>query len=194
LCAAIQVGARDVFPLGISRNNWTFARSMVLAARDPRKEGFLANRHARTIDACPKWVAQSPFRMTGTAMANTVGAKVGGFLAQLIAILCVAAGLFLFFWFLGWFQVFGLAGGIQGEVDGNEAPVREAVEPAPSATVPDDPRWSCVYVVTYNNNWHDDVQCTRGVEQFRPDLLPNQFVTPDDMNRAAVEFEAALNG
>ena len=126
-------------------------------------------------------------------MSESLSSKVFGFIGQLVAIVVVGACLFVFFWFLGWFQIFGLSGGINGEADGNEPPAREAVEPSPSAPILADPRWSCVYLPTYNKNWHDDVKCTRGIEQIRPNLLPNQFVTPEDMNRAASEYEAVLN-
>ena len=81
-----------------------------------------------------------------------------------------------------------------GEVDGNEPPVREAVEASPLP--PPEPMpdlWSCSYMPTMNDNWHDDVVCSRGAERFRPNLLPGEFVTPDEMKRAAADYEETLN-
>lgn len=45
-----------------------------------------------------------------------------------------------------------------------------------------------------NENWHDDVLCTRGYEYDRPILLADWgFVTQDDMMAAAADYEAWLN-
>jgi hypothetical protein len=53
--------------------------------------------------------------------------------------------------------------------------------------------WSCFYDPTINDNWHDDVRCTNGVESHRPILLEGQFVTEADMTAAAAVYEAELN-
>ncbi len=38
--------------------------------------------------------------------------------------------------------------------------------------------WTCGWDVTLNDDWHDDVLCTNGVNQERPYLLPgDSFVT-----------------
>ncbi|TXK19508.1 hypothetical protein [Homoserinibacter sp. GY 40078] len=55
--------------------------------------------------------------------------------------------------------------------------------------------WSCNWAPTYNDDWHDDVLCTRGFESKRPILLPDSdFVTEDEMRQAGREYEAKLNG
>jgi hypothetical protein len=73
-------------------------------------------------------------------------------------------------------------------------------QPDPEDVVPDPPApqvvgpWSCNYLPTINNNWHDDVLCTRGLERQRPILLPNQtFVTEADMRAAGADYQARLN-
>ncbi|ALO66669.1 hypothetical protein AS189_09400 [Arthrobacter alpinus] len=54
--------------------------------------------------------------------------------------------------------------------------------------------WSCLYAPTMNENWHDDVSCTDGVNAHRPNLLADWgFVTEDDMRAAAQEYESYLN-
>ena len=44
-----------------------------------------------------------------------------------------------------------------------------------------------------NENWHDDVYCTDGVDAIRPILLEGQFVTEADMIAAGEAYEAELN-
>lgn len=79
-----------------------------------------------------------------------------------------------------------------------EAPIDEPID------VPLDPRkygtpplpngsWSCDYQPTMNDNWHDDVICTNGIESFRPELLVGQFVTEYDMRLEAAYYEDYLN-
>lgn len=76
----------------------------------------------------------------------------------------------------------------------------DSTQPDPEEVVPDPPArtvedvWSCEYTPTINNNWHDDVLCSRGLEQLRPILLPNQnFVTEAEMRSAAADYESKLN-
>jgi len=76
----------------------------------------------------------------------------------------------------------------------------DSTQPDPEEVVPDPPAppvedlWSCDYIPTINNNWHDDVLCSRGPEQLRPILLPNQsFVTEAAMRAAAADYESKLN-
>lgn len=54
--------------------------------------------------------------------------------------------------------------------------------------------WSCSWSPTYNDDWHDDVICTNGVDRDRPYLLPNDgFVTQEEIMAAAADYEAELN-
>lgn len=74
-----------------------------------------------------------------------------------------------------------------GDTEG-DAPWGEAV-------VDPDPRWSCGFSVTYNDDWHDDVVCSNGVESVRPYLREwDDFVTEDEIMESALEYEAQLNG
>jgi len=55
--------------------------------------------------------------------------------------------------------------------------------------------WSCSYSPTYNNDWHDDVVCSNGVDQERPYLRGwDSFVTEAEIMESAREYEAQLNG
>lgn len=54
--------------------------------------------------------------------------------------------------------------------------------------------WICEWDPTVNNNWHDDVLCTDGVDDERPYLLPeDNFVDKGEIMRAAAEHEDQLN-
>lgn len=56
-------------------------------------------------------------------------------------------------------------------------------------------QWACFYDATMNDNWHDDVLCTNGVDSTRPILLPDDaFVDYDEIMGAAAAYEAQLNG
>jgi hypothetical protein len=45
-----------------------------------------------------------------------------------------------------------------------------------------------------NDDWHDDVLCTRGAETIRPVLLQDApYVTEEDMRQAGRQYEASLN-
>jgi hypothetical protein len=57
------------------------------------------------------------------------------------------------------------------------------------------PAWDCSYEPSINDNWHDDVLCTNGIESFRPNLLPDSgFVTEEEMTAAGQAYEVELNG
>lgn len=54
--------------------------------------------------------------------------------------------------------------------------------------------WSCSYSPTFNDDWYDDVLCSRGTESHRPYLREwDSFVTEDEMRQSAQEYEAQLN-
>ena len=76
----------------------------------------------------------------------------------------------------------------------------DSTQPDPEEVAPDPPAppvddlWSCDYIPTINNNWHDDVLCSRGPERLRPILLPNQrFVTEAELRAAGEVYESKLN-
>lgn len=54
--------------------------------------------------------------------------------------------------------------------------------------------WACVYSPTYNDDWHDDVMCSNGVDQERPYLREwDNFVTEAEIMESAREYEQRLN-
>ncbi|CAN7294666.1 hypothetical protein LJR186_001475 [Microbacterium foliorum] len=75
---------------------------------------------------------------------------------------------------------------------GNPIPVDDQpVDPPPP---PQPELWSCGWDPTMNENWHDDILCTRGFERDRPLLLTDwDFVTYDDMMAAGADYEGWLN-
>jgi len=100
-------------------------------------------------------------------------------------------------WLSGFFAMFGGAGGLSdGMVDDFERPVVEPVEviEAPPVEPYSSDAWSCGWAPTMNDDWHDDVSCSRGIEVVRPILLADRsFVTQVDMMSAAADYEAQLN-
>lgn len=55
--------------------------------------------------------------------------------------------------------------------------------------------WTCHYAPTYNDDWHDDVVCTNGIDQQRPYLRSwDSFVTEGEIMESAREYERELNG
>jgi hypothetical protein len=55
--------------------------------------------------------------------------------------------------------------------------------------------WACFYDPTMNDNWHDDVLCTNGIDSTRPQLLlDDPFIEYDEIMAAAAAYEAQLNG
>jgi hypothetical protein len=59
---------------------------------------------------------------------------------------------------------------------------------------PEAQSWSCGYSPTYNDDWHDDVLCTNGVDQERPYLLQgDSFVEEHEIMDAAARYEEMLN-
>lgn len=87
-----------------------------------------------------------------------------------------------------------------GEDIGNEAPALEPVEdpdPVWEQQPPQEeaPLWECVYSPTYNDDWHDDVECSNGVDVDRPYLRDwDAYVTQDEIMASAREYELSLNG
>ncbi|MEL4320317.1 hypothetical protein WJX64_14980 [Leifsonia sp. YIM 134122] len=66
----------------------------------------------------------------------------------------------------------------------------DAPAPAPAASV-----WTCSYLPTMDDDWHNDVLCTNGTEEQRPYLLEgDDFITEDEIMQAAREYETVLNG
>lgn len=54
--------------------------------------------------------------------------------------------------------------------------------------------WVCHFAPTMNDDWHDDVVCSNGVDAHRPYLRPwDNFVEEWEMADAAAEYEAELN-
>ena len=55
-------------------------------------------------------------------------------------------------------------------------------------------RWRCRYDPTYNDDWHDDILCTRGEERHRPYLREwDSFITYDEIIYEARLYEEYLN-
>ena len=55
--------------------------------------------------------------------------------------------------------------------------------------------WTCEYAPTYNDDWHDDVTCSNGIDQERPYLREwDSFVTEAEIMESAREYEQQLNG
>lgn len=120
--------------------------------------------------------------------------QVGNFIGGLFAVVLGGGMFFVMIYLFGWLAPFGLGGGGTQLVDDNTPPEREIVEPEPVAPEPVAGNWSCYWDPTMNEDWHDDVACTNGVDFTRPILLTDQsFVTQDDMMRAATEYEAQMN-
>ena len=68
-------------------------------------------------------------------------------------------------------------------------------DPAPAVETQPEPRWSCSYEPTLNDDWHDDVLCTNGTASDRPYLrAEDSFVTEDEIMESAAEYESELNG
>ncbi|WP_419817622.1 hypothetical protein [Glaciibacter flavus] len=81
----------------------------------------------------------------------------------------------------------------------DEQTVQDAVvDDEPSGVAipqPDAPLyWTCSYDPTINDDWHDDVLCSNGVETNRPYLREgDDFITQDEIMESAADFEAQLN-
>ena len=67
-------------------------------------------------------------------------------------------------------------------------------DPSSTSSAAPGASWTCDWAPIMNDDWHDDVLCTRGAETIRPVLLPDAaFVTEDEMRQAGREYEASLN-
>ena len=54
--------------------------------------------------------------------------------------------------------------------------------------------WRCYWDPTMNDDWHDDYQCSDGMNYDRPYLLPDDsFVERWEIDAAAADYEASLN-
>lgn len=54
--------------------------------------------------------------------------------------------------------------------------------------------WTCIYSVTEDHDWHNDVTCFNGIEAYRPHLLPDhESITADEMIAAGRAHEEYLN-
>jgi hypothetical protein len=85
-----------------------------------------------------------------------------------------------------------------GSGSSTKARFPERVEPFEESDLPETHQplgiWECRWDPSMNQNWHDDVLCTRGTESIRPVLLPNdRYVTQEEIMRAAQEYEDQLN-
>lgn len=55
--------------------------------------------------------------------------------------------------------------------------------------------WTCNYAPTMNDDWHDDVICSNGIDQQRPYLREwDSFITEAEIMESAREYEEQLNG
>jgi len=87
------------------------------------------------------------------------------------------------------------------ELDDNGPPEQAAaepdadiVDPAPAPAPAPASSWSCHYVPTYDEDWHNDVLCSNGTDVDRPYLRPgDDFVTQDEIMESAHEYEDELN-
>ena len=100
-----------------------------------------------------------------------------------LTLLIVGGGVLVaILWTNGYLRPFGL-------------PFEHGIPDQPSmSSVAPEASWTCDWSPTMNDDWHDDVLCTRGAETIRPVLRPDSaFVTEDDMRQAGREYEASLN-
>lgn len=94
----------------------------------------------------------------------------------------------------------------ESDFAGNEPPELEVYEPEEDPNYAPDPdyygsdfgpmpeRWSCIYSPSYDNDWHNDVVCSNGIESHRPYLREwDSFVTEDEIMSSAAEYENDLN-
>lgn len=98
------------------------------------------------------------------------------------------------------FMLTGCGSTGSSEFIGNEPPVREAVEPVqepkfePLPEPEPEALWICTYSPTYDDDWHNDVVCSNGVDSERPYLREwDSFVTEDEILESASEYEDQLN-
>lgn len=106
--------------------------------------------------------------------------------AVFLGVVCLAL------WMTGFFGLFGGSTMTTGAIDDFTPPEPETVWNNPEP--PTAKAWSCGWSPTMNENWHDDVLCTNGVDQDRPILLPDwSYVTKDDMMAEARNYENYLN-
>ncbi|WP_426594411.1 hypothetical protein ACPPVS_02575 [Cellulomonas sp. McL0617] len=77
-----------------------------------------------------------------------------------------------------------------GRVAVEPTEVAPPVEPAPQAVA----LWECHYVPTYDDDWHNDVLCSDGVDEDRPYLREgDSYITEDEIMASAQEYQNQLN-
>lgn len=129
-------------------------------------------------------------------MAQSFGDRVKSAAGTVLGFLFFGAVLLGVGWFVGFRPIEWIADLNSPETPNrftDYQPVREQVpvEPPPP---PAPEHWACGWAPTMNENWHDDVLCTKGFEQERPLLLTDwDYVTYDDMMAAAADYEDWLN-
>ncbi len=76
----------------------------------------------------------------------------------------------------------------------SQPPVVEEVEQVDEPAPEPEQLWSCIYLPTYDDNWHDDVICSNIIETHRPHLRDgDSYITESEMMESAREYEAELN-
>ena len=85
--------------------------------------------------------------------------------------------------------------GYEGPSEPTQADVDQAARESDERMREQYGAWSCTLSVTYNDDWHDDVVCSNGIESRRPYLREwDDFVEEWEILESAAEYEARLNG
>lgn len=117
------------------------------------------------------------------------GAYLGDLVGYVLVGLCVMGIL----WFM-WSPALNASEDTTYESGGQREPVETEPESI-AADVPSPRSWTCSYVPTMNDDWHDDILCSDGISADRPYLLPDDsYVTESEIMDAAAAHEAYLNG
>ncbi len=130
-------------------------------------------------------------------MADGAGEKVKVVLSGIVGIVVILGLITFVYWITGRDTILThlFAPSTTGVTENDPAPV-DGIEPEPviAPPVPESDRWTCFWDPTMNENWHDDVLCTRGSQMDRPILLPDwEFVTEADIMQEAEAYEDWLN-
>lgn len=84
---------------------------------------------------------------------------------------------------------------LENQYEPTEEQLQDEADAAYDHYMAENARWSCFYDPTMNDDWHDDLLCTNGVDSVRPTLLPDDpFVEYDEIMQAALEYATVLNG
>ena len=129
-------------------------------------------------------------------MSPNTESKQGAFLRVVGSTILVLGFIGGMLWLSGFFDMVGASlKPNRAFVDDTGRPPLEDGSTEYEAPTPDSKEWSCGWAPTMNENWHDDVLCSNGLNSMRPTLLPNQgFVTKVEMMQAARQYEIGLNG